>query len=203
MNLSVLGDSDRENAHELKLIAESSTLVDALLSEVRQLSHLLHPPTLDEMGLSSDIQWYSEKLPSVPISPSRSKSLPTSGASHAIRRSQLFRVVQESLANVQQHSGSATASVRITKSAGHVCVQVGELGKGMSPRSSPSVAGVGINGMRERLRQLGGVLNIHSTSRGTLVTADLPVDSIVARTSDRVQVMSAVGPVQPAGHDKH
>jgi two-component system NarL family sensor kinase len=88
----------------------------------------------------------------------------------------VFRVVQESLANVQEHSGSATASVRITKSSGHVCVQVSDLGKGMSPRSSLTVAGVGSNGMREGLPQLGGLLNIHSTSRGTLVTADLPVD---------------------------
>jgi signal transduction histidine kinase len=175
MNLSVLGEVDRENAHELKLIAESSTLVDGLLGEVRQLSHLLHPPTLDEMGLSSAIQWYSEKFVQR-TNVSVSVEVPSDfGRLSREKEIAVFRVVQEALANVHQHSGSATASVRITKSAGHVCVQVSDLGRGMSPRSSLTVTGVGINGMRERLRQLGGVLNIHSTSCGTLVTADLPV----------------------------
>jgi signal transduction histidine kinase len=175
MNLSVLGEVDRENAHELKLIAESSTLVDGLLGEVRQLSHLLHPPTLDEMGLSSAIQWYSEKFVQR-TNVSVSVEVPSDfGRLSREKEIAVFRVVQEALANVHEHSGSATASVRITKSAGHVCVQVSDLGRGMSPRSSLTVTGVGINGMRERLRQLGGVLNIHSTSRGTLVTADLPV----------------------------
>lgn len=86
-----------------------------------------------------------------------------------------FRVVQESLANVQQHSGSATATVRITKMPDQVCVQITDLGKGMSVESSIGCWGVGINGMRERLRQLGGALSVHSNGRGTLVTAGLPV----------------------------
>ena len=87
----------------------------------------------------------------------------------------MFRVVQEALANVQEHSGSPTASDRLSKGSGHVSVQVSDLGKGMSAKPSPDSTGVGINGMRERLRQLGGVLNVHSNTRGTLVTADLPL----------------------------
>jgi signal transduction histidine kinase len=73
---------------------------------------------------------------------------------------------------VQQHSGSTTATVRISKVSPHVCLQVSDLGKGTSSKSSD---GVGIKGMRERLRQLGGTLSIHSNGRGTLVTADLPL----------------------------
>jgi signal transduction histidine kinase len=83
-------------------------------------------------------------------------------------------VVQEALANVQQHSGSTTATVRLSKASSRVCVQVSDLGKGMSSESLTSF-GVGISGMRERLRQLGGVLSVHSTRGGTLVSADLPV----------------------------
>jgi signal transduction histidine kinase len=175
MNLSVLATIDRENTHESKLISESAALVEGLLGEVRQLSHLLHPPTLDEMGLSSAIQWYSEKFAQRTNINVAVEIPPDFGRLSREKEIAVFRVVQESLANVQEHSGSATASVRITRSPGHVCVQVSDLGKGISSRSSRTVTGVGINGMRERLRQLGGVLTIHSTGRGTLVTADLPV----------------------------
>jgi signal transduction histidine kinase len=177
MNLSVLGDGDRSiNAHQSKLIAESGALVDSLLGEVRQLSHLLHPPTLDEMGLPSAVQWYTEQLSKrtdIKVTLQIPKDF---GRLSREKEIAVFRVVQESLANVHQHSGSATATVRITKSAGHICVQVSDLGKGISASPSIAAPGVGINGMRERVRQLGGVLSIHSNGRGTLVTADLPIE---------------------------
>jgi signal transduction histidine kinase len=177
MNLSVLGDGDRSiNAHQSKLIAESGALVDSLLGEVRQLSHLLHPPTLDEMGLPSAVQWYTEqfsKRTDIKVTLQIPKDF---GRLSREKEIAVFRVVQESLANVHQHSGSATATVRITKSAGHICVQVSDLGKGISASPSIAAPGVGINGMRERVRQLGGVLSIHSNGRGTLVTADLPIE---------------------------
>jgi two-component system NarL family sensor kinase len=176
MNLSVLGESDRTgNPRDSKLIAESAGLVDSLLGEVRQLSHLLHPPTLDEMGVPSAIQWYAErfaKRSNISVVVEASSDF---GRLSREKEIALFRVVQESLANVQQHSGSATATIRISKHADHVCVQVNDLGRGLSMESSNARSGVGINGMRERLRQLGGTLSVHSNSGGTLVTADLPV----------------------------
>ncbi|MGA8431291.1 MAG: MEDS domain-containing protein [Candidatus Sulfotelmatobacter sp.] len=175
INLSVLAEPNRSvDVRESWLIKESAGLVDNLLSEVRQLSHLLHPPTLDEMGLPSAIHWYAERfakradinvtveIPEQFARLSREKEIA------------IFRVVQESLANVQEHSKSATATVRITESSGHVCVQVSDLGKGMAGAASLPASGIGINGMRERLRQLGGTLSVHSNSHGTLVTADLP-----------------------------
>lgn len=176
MNLSVLGEADRaDNPRESKLITESATLVDNLLGEVRRLSHLLHPPTLEEMGLASAIQWYAEqfaKRSNIHVA----LEIPNDfGRLSRAKEIAVFRVVQEALANVQQHSGSATATVRISKSSGHVCVQVSDLGKGMSSEPSLAPSGVGINGMRERVRQLGGMLTVHSNGRGTLVTADLPV----------------------------
>jgi signal transduction histidine kinase len=176
MNLSVLGDADRAgDACESKLIIESASVVDSLLSEVRQLSHLLHPPTLDEMGLLSAVQWYAEQF-AKRTNINVTIEIPDDFGRLSIEKEiAVFRVVQEALANVQQHSGSATATVRLSKSSDHVCVQVSDLGKGMSVESSVARSGVGINGMRERLRQLGGVLNVHSNGRGTLVTADLPI----------------------------
>lgn len=184
MNLSVLGNSDHAgDSVESKLIAESAALVEGLLGEVRQLSHLLHPPTLDEMGLPSALQWYSErfaKRTNIEVA----VQIPSDfGRLSREKEIAIFRVVQEALANVHQHSGSASATVRITKSPTQVCVQISDLGKGMSPHSAITLPGVGINGMRERLRQLGGVLNIHSNARGTLVTGDLPLADINSRVS--------------------
>ncbi|HEY4904233.1 MAG TPA: MEDS domain-containing protein [Candidatus Sulfotelmatobacter sp.] len=175
INLSVLAEpSAVVDARQSWLIKESASLVDNLLSEVRQLSHLLHPPTLDEMGLPSAIQWYAERF-AKRANINVALEIPDNfGRLSREKEIAIFRVVQESLANVQEHSNSATATVRITESSGHVCVQVSDLGKGMAGVAPLSTTGIGINGMRERLRQLGGTLSVHSNSGGTLVTADLP-----------------------------
>jgi len=176
MNLRVLGEVDRaDDTRESKLIGESARLVDNLLGEVRQLSHLLHPPTLEEMGLSSAICWFAERFAK------RSNihvtiEIPSDfGRLSREKEIALFRVVQESLVNVHQHSGSTTATVRISKSSGHIRAQVSDMGKGISREPSSASSGVGIKGMAERLRQLGGVLNVFSNGGGTLVTADLPI----------------------------
>jgi signal transduction histidine kinase len=176
MNLSVLKQGDRfDDSRESRLVSESAGLVDNLLGEVRQLSHLLHPPTLEEMGLPSAIQWYTErfvKRSNINVALDMPDDF---GRLSREKEIALFRVVQESLTNVYQHSGSTTATVRISRSSGQVCVQVSDLGKGLAKGASFASSGVGISGMRERLRQLGGALSIHSNSQGTLVTADLPV----------------------------
>ncbi len=176
MNLSVLGDVNAPgDAGQSKLIAESTVLVDGLLGEVRQLAHLLHPPMLDEMGLPSAIQWYSEQF-SKRTSIHVTLHIPIDfGRLSREKEIAMFRVVQESLANVHEHSGSATASIRLSRSSDQVSVQVSDLGKGMSTTPAAKSTGVGISGMRERLRQLGGGLSIHSNHRGALVTADLPL----------------------------
>jgi signal transduction histidine kinase len=176
MNLSVLGESAHSiDASQAKLVTESAGLVDNLLGEVRQLSHLLHPPTLDEMGLPSAIQWYCEQFAKRTGINVALESPGDFGRLPREKEIALFRVVQESLANVHEHSGSATAAVRLTKSPGHVGVLVSDSGRGISMKYSPASIAVGINGMRERIRQLGGVLSVHSDGRGTLVTAELPV----------------------------
>ena len=177
MNLSVLREEDgNANSRKSQLIAESGGLVDGLLREVCQLSHLLHPPTLEEMGLPSALQWYAEQFAErskIGVTVEIAKDF---GRLSHEKEIAIFRVVQESLANVAEHSGSATATVRISRTPNHVCVQVSDLGKGMPADGPCAASGVGISGMRERLRQLGGTLSVHSNGRETLLTADLPID---------------------------
>ena len=175
INLSLLQEPEAEmGARDRKLVDQSANLVDQLLSEVRQLSDLLHPPTLDEMGLSSAILWYTAHF-SQRNNLKVTVDIPADlGRFAADREIAAFRVVQESLSNVQRHSGSRTATVRVRKSPGHVCVQISNQGKGM-PAELAVTPGVGISGMRERVRQLGGLLSIHSDGSGTTITAEMPL----------------------------
>jgi signal transduction histidine kinase len=175
INLSLLEEPEEKiGPRDKKLIEQSVRFVDQLLGDVRQLSDLLHPPTLDEMGLSSAILWYTERFAqrnNITVTVDVSKDLERFAPDREIAA---FRVVQESLTNVQRHSGSESAFVRLRKLAGRVCVEVSDKGKGM-PSDVSLAPGVGINGMRERVRQLGGLLRIHSDGSGTTVAAELPL----------------------------
>jgi two-component system, NarL family, sensor kinase len=101
----------------------------------------------------------------------------------------IFRVVQECLTNIHRHSGSAAASIRISRSANEVFVEVRDQGKGIPPEQQKIMKtggklGVGIRGMRERLRQLGGSLQLSSSEEGTVVIARLPVASALSTAAD-------------------
>lgn len=165
------------------LLSDTSELLERALTEIRTISYLLHPPLLDEMGLVSALQWYIFGFSE------RSRMRVTLAIAEDLGRFRhelelaVFRVVQECLSNVHRHSGSATASISIARSGHQLRLTIEDQGRGMtlpisgagegSPVSSP---GVGISGMRERVRQLGGELNIRSGSWGTTVEAVFPVD---------------------------
>ena len=175
MNLSALGNGQAPvKSDERKLISQSVGLVDSLLGEVRQLSNLLHPPMLDEMGLPSAVQWYADQFSKRTNIRVMLEICSDFGRLPREKEIAMFRVVQEALVDVQEHSGDATITIRLSKSSGQVSVHVSDLGPGISSTKLTST-GIGINAMRERLRQLGGGLTVHSTAQGTLVTADLPV----------------------------
>jgi signal transduction histidine kinase len=161
-------------------VNDSAALVQELSQEVRTISHLLHPPLLDEAGLASALRWYIDGFAQ------RSKikvDLEVPSDFERLERESetaIFRTVQESLTNIHRHSESSTARIRITSSDGQVCVEIEDRGKGIPPEkqfemASTGTPGVGIRGMRERLRQLGGSLDIHSNGKGTLIVARLPV----------------------------
>lgn len=177
MNLSYLGrDTSNLDERGRNAVAESKELVDNSLKEVRTLSHLLHPPMLDDVGLVAAIRWYANgfsQRSSIQVElnlPADLPRLPTE------LETAVFRVVQESLTNVHRHSGSTTATVRLEREADLLHLYVIDQGCGIPPeklssRQETATIGVGLLGMRERLRQLRGQLEINSNSQGTSVHA--------------------------------
>lgn len=183
MNLSLV---ESENATiapgAAKAIKECLSLVQQLSSELRTIAHLLHPPLLDEVGLASGLRSYLEGFTE------RSKikvelELPEDlGRLPQDSETSIFRVVQECLTNIHRHSESLVARVRITRSDAQISVEVEDEGKGIpaekrAAMDSGGSPGVGIRGMRERLRQLGGTLEVNSNGEGTVVVARLRVAS--------------------------
>ena len=180
MNLSAVRADIERVARTATTLTDSEGLVQEMSTEVRTISHLLHPPLLDEAGLSSAVRWYLDGF----AQRSNIKvdlDLPADfGRLSRELETAIFRVVQECLTNIHRHSGSSIAKVRLRQSDGEVLVEVGDRGKGIPPEKQDEMAsggtpGVGIRGMRERLRQLGGALEIASNGTGTVVLARFPV----------------------------
>jgi two-component system, NarL family, sensor kinase len=182
MNLTVLETSASTlDAKSRNTLSDSLTLAEQCAREVRTLSYLLHPPLLDEVGLAAALRHYVEGF-SQRSGLHVALDLPCDwGRLPADAETALFRVVQESLTNIHRHSGSRQAKVRLTCPASEVRLEVEDEGKGIPPEIRDNAdgaafgLGVGILGMRERLRQLGGRLEIHSNGHGTTVRAVLPV----------------------------
>jgi signal transduction histidine kinase len=153
--------------------------VQQLTQEIRTTSYLLHPPLLDESGLPAALSWYIRGLAersTLDISFNISE-----GFVRLPREMELvvFRLVQECLTNVHRHSGSRSARVRLVRQGDEVSIEVQDRGKGISPEKLAEIqsksTGVGIRGMRERLRQFGGELVIESSGAGTTVFVTVPV----------------------------
>lgn len=163
-------------------ISQCTRLTDDSIKEVRTVSYLLYPPMLDEMGLKSAIPWYLDGFSA------RSGIRITFEVAPDFTRLQqdaefaLFRVLQESLTNVHRHSGSQTAHVRLFVKKGMGILEIKDQGKGLpsgvlehSDRDWRGALGVGLRGMNERMRQLGGSLEVVSMEAGTTVSAMVPV----------------------------
>jgi signal transduction histidine kinase len=182
MKLAPLAN-DGNKGPDSKPIAESLELLDELSAEIRTISHLLHPPLLDEVGLSSALRLYLEGFAE------RSRvnvnlEIPSDfGRLSRELETAVFRIVQECVTNIHRHSGSAVARILISRSDHYLRVEVQDEGKGISPLKRAEIelfgkAGVGLRGMRERIRQLAGTLEIGSPAngKGTVVIARLPVE---------------------------
>jgi signal transduction histidine kinase len=160
-----------------QLFSEAEELITQALREVRTLSYLLHPPMLDETGLEDAISHYVEGFSErsgvqvdVRVSPDLGRLRPEAEMA-------LFRVMQESLRNVHLHSASRRAYIRLNRIDDRVILEIRDEGRGTERAGSsrkPSV-GVGILSMRERVRQVGGKLEIESTGAGTTVRATIVI----------------------------
>jgi len=155
-------------------------LVRQSSQEVRTLAYLLHPPLLDEMGLLSAIRWYVEgfeKRTGISVSVNLDEIARLSRSAETA----LFRVVQESLTNVSRHASSAVASIHLAKVPAGVTLEISDRGHGFrselipDERGSPKTIGVGIHGMRERIRHLGGAFDVAFSRSGTTVRATVPL----------------------------
>ncbi|OLE48371.1 MAG: hypothetical protein AUI36_21055 [Cyanobacteria bacterium 13_1_40CM_2_61_4] len=177
MNLAVLDRvSGALGTEERRALAESLSLADECSRELRDLASLLHPPLLDDVGLESALQWYADsfgRLTGIMVSMDISPRLVRLGREI---ETTIFRIVQECLTNIQHHSGSKTAAIRIHTSDELVTVEVADQGRGIRAEFVRGAGpGVGIPGMRGRVQQLGGQFEITSGSDGTRVKVTLPV----------------------------
>jgi two-component system NarL family sensor kinase len=171
-------------------ISDISNLVDQATREIRTVSYLLHPPLLEMAGLASALRFYVDGFAE------RSKIAVEVDVPQQLDRlndaieSALFRVAQECLTNIHRHSGSGTASVRVAQADGVIEMEVRDAGKGIpaeKQNAQNASGGVGFRGMRERISQLGGSLEIQSGPNGT-VTTRVPVPKATTTANEDTAV---------------
>lgn len=159
--------------------ARIEEFVEQLHREIRTTSYLLHPPLLDESGLASAVSWYVQGL-SERSGLAIALDVPEDfGRLPADMELAIFRIVQEALTNIHRHSGSKGANIRIAREGDNVRIDIEDQGKGMSPERLAEIqsrgSGVGIRGMRERVRQFQGQMKIESGASGTHIVVRLPI----------------------------
>lgn len=175
-----------------KVLADCTDIVSRCLTETRTVSHLLHPPLLDESGLASATRWFVDEFAR------RSGIAINFESSTPLRRLHpdieiaLFRAIQEGLTNVHRHSGASSVNIRLTQQKTQVRLEIQDNGRGIQQQRlnrfllGATEAGVGLAGMRERLRELGGSLDIQSSNTGTALVITTPLTSKAALESDTV-----------------
>ena len=179
-NAVVQSQSHKLDSAGARAVSENAAMVEQISSEIRTISHLLHPPLLDVAGLASALRWYVDGFSE------RSKirvdvEIPEEfGRLSDEMEIAIFRMVQECLTNIHRHSGGTSAAIRVYEENHRVLIEVQDQGKGIPLEkqlelSSSGRTGVGFRGMRERLRQLVGTLEIRSDGAGTVVSATLPL----------------------------
>lgn len=164
-----------------RILADTRKAVRDLSREIRSLSYLLHPPLLEELGLASAIEEYAKGFSKRSGIDLKFEMPDDVGRMSKESEMALFRIVQEALGNIQRHSGSLSGSIRLAGAGGEIVLEISDAGRGIARDdrkrrvTGAGRLGVGILGMRERMRQLGGRLEIASGSWGTTIRAVLPV----------------------------
>jgi signal transduction histidine kinase len=165
---------------------QASGLIDRVMQQVRSISHLLHPPLLDEIGLQSALRWYLDGL-------TKRSGIETVFDVHPQEFPRLtpevettvFRIVQEAMTNVFRHSEAAKACITLTKNEDHVAVSVRDFGKGIAAHVvelRPGSVGIGLGGMRQRAKEFGGELRLKNAQPGTLIEVTIPIKSSTSQS---------------------
>ncbi len=181
MNLSAMeAEASKSNPGLLKSLTENEELVRRISSELRTLSYLLHPPLLEEMGLETALRWYVDGF-AQRSNIQTTLDLPADlGRLSQDMEITLFRIIQECLTNIHRHSESPTASIRLSRCSSGISLEVRDAGKGIGPEKLDKIvssgdSGVGLRGMRERIKGLCGDLAIESDNKGTGIRVTIPV----------------------------
>ncbi len=181
ISVSFIAEHHKQDPSTMVLVSEVSALADQAIAEIRTMAYLLHPPLLDEVGFACAAEWYLEgfaKRSGVHV------NLDIASAAERLPKEMeiaLFRVLQESLTNVHRHSGASEASVCFQPQSDYVVREIRDYGRGIPPehlarlREAHAETGVGLAGMRERLDELNGTLEIESDSSGTTLRARAPL----------------------------
>lgn len=181
LSLEMVRSKLQTTSPEYQSLMNCMKWVEESMQEIRTVAQLLHPPTLDEAGLASAIRWLVDGFSSrsnVKVELSVPQKLCRMPGEIELA---LFRVVQEALNNVHRHSGAKTAKVELEQKLGAVVLRIRDSGKGLPPElisvagNTKRPLGVGILGMRERLAQFGGTLEIKNVDHGAMVTVEVPV----------------------------
>ena len=184
----------REQDSATRKMEEASEMAKGCVGEIRTISHLLHPPLLEELGLASAAQWYVEGFAArsgIQVQVEIPKELERLGDDVELV---LFRILQEALTNIHRHSGSKTASIRIGADGQRAWLDVRDQGKGnIDGASGEFRPGIGITGMRERVKDLSGTLEITSDPSGTSVRAVLPLAADRLKNESDLKTSSAAG----------
>ena len=183
----VLGKAFQDDSaeSERQVCVEASDIVDRAIQQVRSMSHLLHPPLLDEVGLLSALRWYLDGLTersgietSLDVQPSDFPRLALD------LETAVFRIVQEALTNVFRHSEARKAWITLIQREDATVITVRDDGKGVPKRiveQQPDSVGIGISGMSQRAKEFGGELRLTNTHPGTLVELVIPSTRLVSR----------------------
>jgi two-component system, NarL family, sensor kinase len=183
ISVSFLQASCKDNPASLAIVSEVAHLADQAIEEIRTMAYLLHPPLLDEVGFACAAEWFIEGF-----AKRSGINVKTDMATHRARLPKkmeiaLFRVLQESLTNIHRHSGASEATIHFQHEADAVILEIRDFGRGISEErlsllsGMSAETGIGLAGMRERLHELNGKLEIESDSHGTSMRATVPLDA--------------------------
>jgi signal transduction histidine kinase len=196
MNLNRM--SQRQGSNLNGTLLDSQEIVQRLTAEIRTMSYLLHPPLLDETGLYRAVSLYIEGLGERSGIDIKLAGPEDFGRLPGDLELSIFRIIQECLTNIHRHSGSKTALIRLARHNGNVSVEIQDHGRGIPADKLAEIRlrpGVGITGMKERVRHFGGTMKIHSGGKGTKISLVIPVSALAdSETPKTLEASTAATP---------